>query len=87
MYNLFDLPSNSDVQVDVKPIFHDVSVQCNLLQHSIPLVDASVQCNLQHSVVMSSPTGDSIESELSDGSQVIDTSTETYYPSEENGSS
>ena len=47
MYNLFDLPSNSDVQVDVKPIFHDVSVQCNFLQHSIPLVDASVQCNLQ----------------------------------------
>ena len=84
VYSCFSRP---EVQVDIKPTFHDAGVQCDLLQLSERTqltANASVQCEIVCPMFTSTPRIDcysTSESEFPDVSQDTETSSGTYHPS------
>lgn len=77
----------SEVQVDVKPSFQDAGVQCDIIPYTEctpTTTDTAVQCDIECPLFVSTPRIDcysTSETELSDASQGMDTSTGMYHPS------
>lgn len=83
---------NPELQVDIKPRLQDSGVQCDLLfSERTPLTaDASVQCNIECPLFVSTPRIDcysTSESELFDAPHGTDTSAAMYHSSRDTQSS